>query len=77
MYKYFLIAVGGSLGAIARYWVGSTLSGRMGTRFPYGTFVVNITACLIIGFSLVFLGRRADSESRMAIFDSGRLHRRL
>ncbi len=60
MYKYFLIAVGGSLGAIARYWVGSTISGRMGTRFPYGTFVVNITACLIIGFSLVFLGRRTE-----------------
>lgn len=32
----------------------------MGTRFPYGTFVINITACLIIGFSLAFLGRRSD-----------------
>jgi CrcB protein len=30
----------------------------MGTRFPYGTFVINISACFIIGFSLVFLGRR-------------------
>ena len=35
--KYLLIAVGGALGSIARYWVGSTISGRMGTRFPYGT----------------------------------------
>jgi CrcB protein len=24
-------------------------------RFPYGTFVINITACIIIGFSLTFL----------------------
>jgi fluoride exporter len=32
----------------------------MGTRFPYGTFVVNMTACVIIGFSLAFLGRRAE-----------------
>lgn len=60
MQKYLFIAVGGSLGAIARYWVGSAVADRMGTRFPYGTLVINITACLIIGFSLVFLGRRAE-----------------
>ena len=34
------------------------IAGRMGTKFPYGTFVINITACVIIGFSLAFLGRR-------------------
>jgi len=58
--KYFFIAIGGSLGSIARFWVGSTIASRMGTRFPYGTFVINITACIIIGFSLAFLGRRAE-----------------
>jgi CrcB protein len=56
--KYLLIAVGGALGSIARYWVGSTVASRLGTRFPYGTFVTNLTACLIIGFSLTFLARR-------------------
>jgi CrcB protein len=58
--KYLLIAIGGALGSIARFWVGSTIAGRMGMRFPFGTLVVNLTACLIIGFSLTFLGRRAD-----------------
>jgi CrcB protein len=57
--KYLLIAIGGALGSIARYWVGSTISGRMGIRFPYGTLVVNVTACIVIGFSLTYLGRRA------------------
>lgn len=60
MQKYFFIALGGSLGALARYWVGSAVGGRMGTRFPYGTFVINITACLVIGFSLTFLANRTD-----------------
>ena len=60
MQKYLLIAVGGAVGSIARYWVGSTVANRMGTRFPYGTFVINITACVIIGFSLTFLARRVD-----------------
>ena len=60
MQKYLLIAAGGALGSIARYWVGSTIASRMGIRFPYGTLIVNITACIIIGFSLTYLGRRAD-----------------
>jgi len=58
--KYLLIAFGGALGSIARYWVGSTIAGRMGTKFPYGTFVINMTACVLIGFSLTLLARRAD-----------------
>ncbi|MGB8261602.1 MAG: fluoride efflux transporter CrcB [Terracidiphilus sp.] len=60
MPKYLLIALGGALGSVARYWVGSTVSGRMGTRFPFGTFVINLTACLIIGFTLTLLGRRVE-----------------
>lgn len=60
MQKYLLIALGGALGSIARFWIGSSVSARMGLKFPYGTLVVNLTACLIIGFSLTYLGRRAD-----------------
>lgn len=59
MQKYFFIAFGGALGSIARYWVGSTVAARMGTRFPYGTFVINLTACVILGFALAFLDRRS------------------
>jgi len=58
--KYFYIAIGGSLGAIARYWVGSAVASRLGTKFPFGTFVINMSACVIIGFSLTYLGKRAD-----------------
>lgn len=58
--KYLLIATGGALGSVARYWVGSTIGSRMGSRFPYGTFIVNLTACIIIGFSLTYLGKRLE-----------------
>jgi CrcB protein len=58
--KYFLIAAGGALGSVARYWVGSTIAGRMGSKFPYGTLVINLTACVLIGFSLTYLGKRVD-----------------
>jgi CrcB protein len=32
----------------------------MGTKFPYGTFVINLTACVIIGFSLTYLGKHIE-----------------
>lgn len=60
MQKYLLIAAGGALGSLARYWVGATIGSRMGSRFPYGTFVINLTACLIIGFSMTYLGKRLE-----------------
>ena len=60
MQKYLLIAAGGALGSLARYIVGSFVANRIGTRFHYGTLVINLTACLIIGFSLTWMGRRTD-----------------
>lgn len=60
MQRYVLIALGGALGSVARFWVGSAVTGRMGTRFPFGTLIINISACLIIGLSLEFLNRHAD-----------------
>lgn len=58
MQRYLYIALGGALGSIARYWVGATVTNRLGARFPYGTLVINLTACLVIGFSVTFLARR-------------------
>jgi CrcB protein len=66
--KYLLIAVGGAFGSMARYWVGSTISGRMGTRFPFGTFVINMTACIIIGFTLTYLGKRTGLDPAWRFF---------
>jgi CrcB protein len=57
--KYLLIALGGALGSVARYWVGVTVTDRMGARFPYGTLAINVTACVAIGFVMSFMGKRA------------------
>jgi fluoride exporter len=32
----------------------------MGTRFPFGTAVINLSASVIIGFTLTYFGKRAD-----------------
>jgi fluoride exporter len=59
MTKYLIIAFGGAIGSMLRFWAGGYVSGRMGTRFPYGTFVVNITASFLIGFIMTVLAERA------------------
>ncbi len=54
-----LVALGGALGSVARYLVGGWIAGRLGATFPYGTFVINLTASFIIGFFLAFAQDRA------------------
>jgi CrcB protein len=56
--KYLLIAFGGALGSMARYWLGSTIAARVGTKIPYGTFIINMLACACIGFSITLITRR-------------------
>ena len=60
MQKYLFIAIGGALGSIARYALSVGVSDRLGTRFPYGTLLVNISACAMIGFSLEILNRHSN-----------------
>lgn len=62
MQRYLLIAVGGALGAIARYQIGALAAQRFGMRFPVGTLFINISACFLIGFSVEFLNRHADID---------------
>jgi len=59
MTKYLMVAIGGALGSALRFWVGGYVSNRMGSRFPYGTFIVNVTASFLIGLILTLLAERS------------------
>jgi CrcB protein len=58
MTKYLIVALGGAVGSMLRFWAGGYVSSRLGTRFPYGTFVINITASFLIGFIMTLLAER-------------------
>ncbi len=47
-----LVALGGSVGSVARYLVGLALAAALGVTFPYGTLVVNLTGCFAAGVAL-------------------------
>lgn len=58
MSKFLIVALGGAIGSVLRFWAGGLVSGKFGTRFPYGTFVINITASFLIGFIMTVLAER-------------------
>jgi CrcB protein len=43
-----VVAVGGA-GAISRFLVDGSLSGRAGSEFPFGTLAINVSGSLILG----------------------------
>ncbi|MCU0588392.1 MAG: fluoride efflux transporter CrcB [Syntrophobacteraceae bacterium] len=51
MTKILLVMLGGGLGAASRYTVGLLAASLLGTRFPWGTLVVNLVGCFLIGLS--------------------------
>ena len=55
---YLAIALGGSLGAVSRFWMASSTYRWLGLGFPYGTLAVNLLGSLAIGFLWVLLAHR-------------------
>ena len=47
-----LVAVGGAIGAVARYLLGLWIATRVGPDFPWGTFAINVSGAFLIGVVL-------------------------
>lgn len=44
------VSLGAIAGALSRYYLSLWFAQRFGTSFPYGTFFINISGCLAMGF---------------------------
>jgi CrcB protein len=68
-----LVAFGSSLGGLLR-WVVGLLAGKwFGTSFPWGTFFINITGCLFLGWFSVVAERVANGGNGWIKIDDLRL----
>ncbi|HWZ96537.1 MAG TPA: fluoride efflux transporter CrcB [Candidatus Dormibacteraeota bacterium] len=47
--KIFLIALFGAIGTLARYGLQGVVQIRMGGAFPYGTLLINLSGCFLLG----------------------------
>ena len=55
------VAVGGALGALGRYGLGTWVQQSTPTDFPLGTFAVNVLGCLLLGMTVSFMDATSAS----------------
>lgn len=65
--KILSVAIGGALGAVARYLVNVSPLADLFGKFPFPTFFINVSGSFLIGFLLVLL------TDRFAVGDNLRL----
>jgi CrcB protein len=60
-----LIAVGSAVGGNLRYWLGRWVDAQgWPGGLPWGTFVINVTGSLVLGFLAVWFLERAEPARR-------------
>lgn len=58
MSRLWLLIVGGSAGTVCRHYLATWGQARWGTALPFGTLLVNVLGCLIMGLLWGALERR-------------------
>lgn len=56
MFLYLLIALGGALGSVARFFFSALIANQFSTTFPWGTLIVNVSGSFFIGFFATLAG---------------------
>lgn len=51
---WLFVGLGGLVGSLARYFLGTAVQGWVGAGFPAGTMVVNISASFLIGIIMQY-----------------------
>ena len=67
MFQALLVAVGGAIGSLLRYYVGLGSLRLMGPGFPWGTLVVNVVGCFIIGVFAEMIARRFNASVELRL----------
>jgi fluoride exporter len=66
------IAVGGAIGAVLRFLISGLAYDIFGQDFPWGTMVVNMTGCFLIGFLVqMFESMTISPNMRMLVLVGG------
>ncbi|MET4081296.1 CrcB protein [Pedobacter sp. UYP30] len=63
-----IIFFGGGLGSVLRFIVNRWVVGFVNSAFPYGTFIVNITGCFLIGFFVFYTERFGANALNWRLF---------
>jgi CrcB protein len=56
--RLLLVALGGTLGTLARYGLDGFVSRRTGTGFPWATWVINVSGSFVLGLTVALVSER-------------------
>jgi CrcB protein len=62
---YLLVAIGGALGATARYALSTSINDATTTTFPWGTLTVNLLGCFFLGLITTLIADRVGAGSEV------------
>lgn len=66
--SYAAVAVGGAIGAVARYAMSGMAHARLGVGFPYGTLLVNTLGCFLLALIIEIAGTRYIIPPNVKLF---------
>jgi CrcB protein len=66
--SYLLVFVGGGLGATLRHLINLTCARFMGTGFPWGTFIINISGSTVMGLIAGYLAFKGEASQPWRLF---------
>jgi CrcB protein len=66
--SYLLVFFGGGLGATLRHLVNLTCARCIGTGFPWGTFIINITGSTVMGLIAGYLAFKGEASQPWRLF---------
>lgn len=58
MNNSLLIFLGAGLGGVTRFWISNIVHGWLSRDFPYGTLIVNVSGCFLMGVLFVLIIER-------------------
>jgi CrcB protein len=61
------IGVGGFFGAVARYQLDSLITRHQRGEFPWGTLVVNVSGCFLLGLLFTLSSDRLDANPALRV----------
>ena len=65
---YLIVFLGGGLGAALRHGVNLAVARALGTAFPYGTLLINITGSFIMGLVAAYFAFKGDATQHWRLF---------